>query len=50
MEICIFCKFANGETPAATLFEDENFSVLLDLGMARRGIALILTKSPSAIT
>ena len=25
MENCIFCKIANGEIPAATLYEDENF-------------------------
>ena len=29
MENCIFCKIANGEIPAATLYEDENFSLLL---------------------
>ena len=27
MENCIFCKIANGEIPAATLYEDENFRV-----------------------
>lgn len=30
MENCIFCKIANGEIPAATLYEDENFRVILD--------------------
>ena len=25
MENCIFCKIANGEIPAATLYEDEEF-------------------------
>ena len=34
MENCIFCKIANGEIPAATLYEDENFRVILDLGPA----------------
>ena len=29
---CIFCKIANGEIPSATLYEDEDFRVILDLG------------------
>lgn len=42
---CIFCKIANGEIPSKTLFEDEEFRVILDLGPATRGHALILPKS-----
>ena len=30
MENCIFCKIANGEIPSATLYEDEDFRVILD--------------------
>ena len=45
MENCIFCKIANGEIPAATLYEDENFRVILDLGPASKGHALILPKN-----
>ena len=45
MSDCIFCKIANGEIPSATLFEDENFRVILDLGPATKGHALILPKS-----
>lgn len=41
---CIFCKIANGEIPSRTLFEDENFRVILDLGAATKGHALILPK------
>lgn len=41
---CIFCKIANGEIPAATLYEDEEFRVILDLGPASKGHALILPK------
>ena len=29
---CIFCKIANGEIPSATIYEDEDFRVILDLG------------------
>ena len=41
---CIFCKIANGEIPSATLYEDEEFRVVLDLGPAAKGHALILPK------
>lgn len=29
---CIFCKIANGEIPSTTLYEDEDFRVILDPG------------------
>lgn len=41
---CIFCKIANGEIPSKTLYEDEGFRVILDLGPATKGHALILPK------
>ena len=41
---CIFCKLANGEIPTATIYEDEDFRVILDLGPASKGHALILPK------
>ena len=42
---CIFCKIANGEIPYTTLYEDEDFRVILDLGPATRGHALLLPKN-----
>ena len=48
MENCIFCKIANGEIPSATLYEDEDFRVILDLGPASKGHSLILPKSHAA--
>jgi histidine triad (HIT) family protein len=42
---CIFCKIANGEIPSATIFENEEFRVVLDVGPATKGHALILTKN-----
>ena len=48
MENCIFCKIANGEIPSATLYEDEDFRVILDLGPASRGHSLILPKAHAA--
>lgn len=41
---CIFCKIANGGIPSATLYEDDDFRVILDLGPASKGHALILPK------
>lgn len=48
MDNCIFCKIANGEIPSATLYEDEDFRVILDLGPATKGHALILPKAHAA--
>ena len=42
---CIFCKITNGEIPSTTLYEDEDFRVILDLGPATRGHALLLPKN-----
>ena len=44
-ENCIFCKIAAGEIPSATLYEDDDFRVILDLGPASKGHALILPKN-----
>ena len=41
---CIFCKIANGEIPSRTLYEDDDFRVILDLNPATKGHALILPK------
>lgn len=42
---CIFCKLANGDIPTKSIYEDEDFNVILDLGPATKGHALILPKS-----
>ena len=41
---CIFCKLAEGEIPTATLYEDEDFRVILDANPAAKGHALIIPK------
>lgn len=41
---CIFCKIANGEIPTNSIYEDEKFRVILDMGPATKGHALILPK------
>ncbi len=44
MDGCIFCRIANGEIPSNTIFEDDNFRVILDNGPATKGHALVLPK------
>ena len=41
---CIFCKLANGEIPTNSIYEDEDFRVILDASPASKGHALILPK------
>ncbi|WP_418750170.1 HIT family protein [Frisingicoccus sp.] len=45
---CIFCKIANGEIPASTVYEDDMFRVILDMSPATKGHALILPKKHMA--
>lgn len=48
MSDCIFCRIAEGEIPSKTLYEDEKFRAILDLGPATKGHALILPKEHAA--
>ena len=41
---CIFCKIIGGEIPARTVWEDEDFQVIMDAAPATRGHVLILPK------
>lgn len=41
---CIFCKLANGVIPTNSIYEDEDFNVILDAAPATKGHALILPK------
>ena len=43
-ENCIFCKLANGVIPTNSIYEDEDFNVILDASPAAKGHALILPK------
>ena len=43
-EKCIFCKLANGDIPTNSIYEDDNFKVILDADPATKGHALILPK------
>ena len=41
---CIFCKLANHVFDTNIIYEDDDFTVILDTGPATRGHALILPK------
>ena len=43
-EDCIFCKIVAGEIPSATIYENEEFKVILDRFPANEGHVLILVK------
>lgn len=45
MNDCIFCKIIDGAIPSATLFENEEFKVILDRFPASEGHCLILPKN-----
>ena len=41
---CIFCKILAGDIPSYKVYEDDDFTVILDAGPATRGHALIIPK------
>ena len=43
-EDCIFCKIAKGDIPSATVYENGEFRVILDISPANYGHTLIITK------
>lgn len=45
---CIFCKIISGEIPSRTIYEDDDFKVILDVNPASKGHALILPKEHCA--
>lgn len=44
-ENCIFCKIIAGEISSNTIYEDDDFKVILDVSPASKGHALILPKN-----
>lgn len=42
-----FCKIAAGEISSATVYEDDDFRAILDLGPAAKGHTLVIPKSHS---
>lgn len=45
---CIFCRIIAGEIPSATIYEDEDFKVIMDISPAAKGHAILLPKRHSA--
>ena len=48
MEDCFFCKLAKGDVASNTVYEDEDFRVILDIAPANPGHCLIIPKSHAA--
>ena len=44
MDNCIFCKIIGGAIPSATIYEDDEFKVILDRFPSNEGHVLILPK------
>ncbi|AGK52552.1 HIT family protein [Bacillus sp. 1NLA3E] len=44
MSDCIFCKIANGEIPAAKVFENEHVFAFLDISQVTKGHTLVIPK------
>ena len=42
---CVFCKIIDGVIPSTRLYEDEEFVIMLDIGPASFGHALLLPKN-----
>ena len=42
---CVFCKIVDGVIPSAKLYEDEDFAIILDVGPASFGHALMIPKN-----
>lgn len=41
---CIFCKIIGKEIPSTTLYEDDDFCVIMDISPASKGHAILLVK------
>ena len=42
---CFFCKLAAGQFPSNTLYEDDDFRVILDIAPAAKGHAIAICKN-----
>lgn len=41
---CIFCKIIGKEIPSTTLYEDDDFCIIMDISPASKGHAILLVK------
>ena len=44
MSDCLFCKIINGDIPSTRIYEDDEFVIMLDIGPASFGHALLIPK------
>ena len=42
---CVFCKILDGVIPSVKIYEDEDFAIILDIGPATFGHALVIPKN-----
>ncbi len=45
---CIFCKLAHGRVPTNSIYEDDDFKVILDAAPASAGHSIIIPKTHAA--
>lgn len=45
MADCMFCKIAGGKIPSNTVYNDDNFRVILDISPANEGHCLVIPKA-----
>ena len=48
MENCIFCKILKNEIPSSTVYEDDKFRAIMDIGPVAKGHVILLAKEHAA--
>lgn len=41
---CVFCKIINNEIPSLSIYEDDDFKVIMDISPASKGHAVLMPK------
>ena len=48
MDNCIFCKILKNEIPSSTVYEDDKFRAIMDIGPISKGHVILLAKEHTA--
>lgn len=48
MDNCIFCKILKNEIPSSTVYEDDKFRAIMDIGPVSKGHVILLAKEHTA--
>ncbi|MDD5901558.1 MAG: HIT family protein [Lachnospiraceae bacterium] len=48
MDNCVFCKILKNEIPSATVYEDNKFRAIMDIGPVAKGHVILLAKEHTA--